>query len=195
MSKLAKTLNSTYFLWLLLAIPLAFITARYMLGATYYGEYMHASGEFSARLLLVTLAITPLRLLWPKQRWTQWLMQRRRYLGVAAFAYAVPHLFAYLAKLGQMAEVISDGVDPGIWTGWLALLLFLPLAATSNGLSVRALGRNWKVLHRLVYVAAAFTFIHWVLVAFDPVPGLIHGGILAGLEGYRLYRTQLGQSD
>jgi sulfoxide reductase heme-binding subunit YedZ len=195
MSKLAKTLNSTYFLWLLLAIPLAFITARYMLGATYYGEYMHVSGEFSARLLLVTLAITPLRLLWLKQRWTQWLMQRRRYLGVAAFAYAVPHLFVYLAKLGQMAEVISDGVDPGIWTGWLALLLFLPLAATSNGLSVRALGRNWKVLHRLVYVAAAFTFIHWVLVAFDPVPGLIHGGILAGLEGYRLYRTQLGQSD
>lgn len=195
MSKLVKTLNSTYFLWLLLAVPLGLITVRYMLGVMYYGEYMHASGEFSARLLLITLAITPLRLLWPRQRWTQWLLRRRRYLGLAAFAYAVPHLFVYLVKLGGTAEVISDGVDPGIWTGWLALLLFLPLAATSNSWSLRALGKNWKVLHRLVYVAAAFTFIHWVLVAFDPIPGLIHSGILIALEGFRLYRTQFGQPD
>ena len=76
-------------------------------------------------------------------------------------------------------------------TGWLALLLFVPLAITSNKVAVRRLGKKWGLLHKLVYVAALFTFLHWLLVAYDPVPALIHAGILALLMGYRGYKSLL----
>ena len=65
------------------------MTVRYMTGGLYYGEFIHATGDFSARLLIITLAVTPLRLMFPKSRWTTWLLQSRRYFGVAAFAYAL----------------------------------------------------------------------------------------------------------
>jgi sulfoxide reductase heme-binding subunit YedZ len=51
---------------------------------------------------------------------------------------------------------------------------------------VHKLGRAWKRLHRLVYLAAALTFAHWLLVAFDIVPGLVHLAVLGALEGYRI---------
>jgi len=160
-----------------------------MTGSLYYGEFIHVSGDFSARLLIVTLAVTPLRLMFPKSRWTKWLLQNRRYFGVATFAYAVPHLLAYLWKLASLAKVLEQGAEPGMWTGWVALLIFLGLAITSNNYSVRKLGRRWKTLHRLVYLAAILTFLHWVLLAFDPMSGLVHAGILVALEIYRVVRS------
>ena len=163
-----------------------------MTGGLYYGEYIHATGDFSARLLIVTLAVTPLRLMFPRSRWTIWLLQNRRYFGVAAFAYAVPHLVAYLWKLASVAEVLEQGAEPGMWTGWIALIIFLALAITSNNFSSRKLGRRWKTLHRLVYLAAILTFVHWILVAFDPTSGLVHAGVLIALQTYRVAigRTQ-----
>jgi sulfoxide reductase heme-binding subunit YedZ len=178
-----------YTLWLVLAAPWMFITVRYMFGDLYYGEYIHATGEFSARLLIVTLAATPLRLLFPRVRWTKWLVQNRRYFGVSAFAYAVPHLVAYLWKLANAAKIMEQAAEPGMWTGWIALILFLLLAITSNNFSVRKLGRRWKSLHRLVYLAAVLTFVHWVLVAFDPLAGIVHAGILAVLETIRVVKS------
>ena len=77
-----------------------------------------------------------------------------------------------------------------MWTGWLALVVMLVLAATSNDASVRRLGRRWPLLHRTVYAAAALSFVHWILSAFDPVPGYIHLGVLAGLEAIRLLRPR-----
>ena len=115
-------------------------------------------------------------------------MQNRRYLGVATFAYAVPHLVAYLWKLASVAKVLEEGADPGMWTGWIALIIFLALAITSNNFSTLKLGRRWKNLHRFVYLAAILTFAHWVLVAFDPVSGLAHAGVLIALETYRVIR-------
>jgi sulfoxide reductase heme-binding subunit YedZ len=118
-----------------------------------------------------------------------WLLQNRRYFGVATFAYAVPHLVAYLWKLASVAKVLEQGAEAGMWTGWIALIILLALAITSNNFSTRKLGRRWKVLHRLVYLAAALTFVHWVLVAFDPVSGLVHAGVLIALETYRVVRS------
>ena len=188
MSNPTRKFNARYTLWLVLAAPWVIMTVRYMIGGLYYGEFIHATGEFSARLLIVTLAVTPLRLMFPRSRWTIWLLQNRRYLGVAAFAYAVPHLLAYLWKLASVAKVLEEGAEPGMWTGWIALIIFLVLAITSNNFSTRKLGQRWKTLHRLVYPAAILTFAHWVLVAFDPVSGLVHAGVLIALETYRVIR-------
>jgi len=183
--------NRLWFIWILLAIPLTAATVQYLAGYIYYGEYLHVTGEFSVRLLMLTLAVTPLRLAWPASGWTRWLLQNRRYFGVAAFVYALPHLVAYLYKVGLLKGLGEDLLEPGMWTGWLALLLFVPLAITSNKVAVRRLGKKWGLLHKLVYVAALFTFLHWLLVAYDPVPALIHAGILALLMGYRGYKSLL----
>jgi len=185
MSNLAGKFNTRYTVWLALAAPWMFVTVRYLNGDLYYGEYIHVTGELSARLLIVTLAVTPLRLLFPSARWTTWLLQKRRYFGVAAFAYAVPHLLAYLWKLADAAKVLGEAAEPGMWTGWIALIIFLLLAVTSNNASVRKLGRRWKSLHRFVYLAAILTFMHWILVAFDPLSGMVHAGVLAALEFVR----------
>ena len=186
MSNPARYFNTRYTLWLLLAAPWAVMTVRYVTGGLYYGEFIHATGEFSARLLIVTLAVTPLRLMFPKSRWTMWLLQNRRYLGVATLAYAVPHLVAYLWKLADVSKILEEGAEPGMWTGWIALIILLALAITSNNFSTRKLGRRWKILHRFVYVAAILTFVHWLLVAFDPASGLVHAGVLIALETYRI---------
>ena len=75
---------------------------------------------------------------------------------------------------------------PDILVGWLALALFVPLAATSSDIATRALGRSWKRLHRLVYPAAILTFLHWVLASFDPTTAYIHIAILAAIELVRI---------
>jgi sulfoxide reductase heme-binding subunit YedZ len=189
MSNPAKKFNLRFVLWLLLASPCVIMIVRYMTGDLYYGEFIHVTGEFSARLLMITLAATPLRLMFPKARWTTWLLQNRRYFGVATFSYAAPHLLAYLWKLASVAKIIEEGAEPGMWTGWIALVIFLALAVTSNNASVRKLGQRWKTLHRLVYLAAILTFVHWVLVAFDPLAGLLHAGVIVALETYRVVRS------
>jgi len=189
MSNSARLFNTRYALWLMLAAPWVLMTVRYLTGSLYYGEFIHATGEFSARLLIVTLAVTPLQIMFPKARWTTWLLQDRRYFGVATLAYAVPHLLAYLWKVASVAKVLEQGAEPGMWTGWIALIIFLALAITSNNYSVRKLGRRWKSLHRFVYLAAVLTFVHWVLLAFDPVSGLLHAGVLFALEAYRVARS------
>ncbi len=188
---LRRLVDSHYFLWLLLVLPGAVILIGYINGEAFYGEVVHFTGEFSARLLIVAMAITPLRLMFPGRPWVGWLIQRRRYFGVAAFGYAALHTGVYMARTGVLAEVLADAAEPGILTGWLALVIFIPLAITSNEWSVRRLRRWWKRIHRWVYAAALLTFAHWLLVAFDFVPGLIHLLVLGALEGYRVWKTRL----
>ena len=189
---LRRLVNSRYSLWFLLALPGAVIIVRYATGATFYGEVVLATGELSARLLIAAMAVTPLQLMFPGRGWVRWLLRRRRYLGVAAFGYAVLHTAVYLVRKGVLGDILAEADEPGLLAGWIALAIFLPLAITSNDASVRRLRRLWKRLHRWVYGAAALTFAHWVLTAFDPVPGLIHLGVLAGLEGFRLWKTTRG---
>src|SRR5688500_4703359 len=85
-------------LWLVLALPGVWILYRWAATPENYG-FGHAigdSGDWAAWLLLLTLAVTPLRLLFRKQKWTTWLVRRRRDLGVASFAYASSHTVIYL---------------------------------------------------------------------------------------------------
>jgi sulfoxide reductase heme-binding subunit YedZ len=176
------------FLWLILALPGLWILYRWAATPDVYG-FGHAvgdSGDWAAWLLMATLAVTPVRLLFRRRGWTTWLARRRRDLGVASFAYAAGHTIIYLAEKASLDALLADLGLPDILVGWLALALFVPLAATSNDLATRALKRSWKRLHRLVYPAAILTFLHWVLAAFDPTTAYIHVGILAAIEIVRI---------
>ena len=172
----------------MLALPGAWILGRWGFTPDAYG-YGHAiadSGDWAAWLLMATLAVTPARLAFRKQKWTVWLMRHRRDLGVASFAYAAGHTVAYLWRKGSAELVLAEAADPYLIAGWAALALFMPLAITSNDASMRALKRGWKRLHRLVYPAAVLVFLHWIWSAFDPATAWIHAGILAAIEAARI---------
>jgi sulfoxide reductase heme-binding subunit YedZ len=173
-------------LWCVLAVPAAVILLRYHSDSLTYGEVIHQSGEWAVRLLIVTMAATPLRLVFPRARWTAWLVQNRRGLGVATFCYAALHLGVYLARKAEPALILEEGAEWDLLTGWLAFVLFAALAATSNDASVRLLRRLWKKLHRFVYLAAMLTFAHWMLTAFDMTPAIIYAAILTAIEAVRL---------
>jgi len=172
-------------IWLLLAAPACYWLQAYWRGALYYGEVVHATGVFATQLLIAALALTPLRRLLPRARWLGWLRRRRRYLGVAAFAYAALHALVYLVRQ-DLARILDDLRAAAMWTGWLALIVMLALAVTSNDASVRWLRRRWQTLHRAVYVVAVLGLLHWILSAFDPTPGYVWALVLAALETLRL---------
>lgn len=181
--------NSYRVLAALLGLPWALLAIGYASGRLFYGELIHASGEWSIWTLMLALAVTPLRRMFPRQRWTAWLVPRRRYFGVASFAYAVLHVSVYLVRQGDWPKILEQAMEAGILTGWLAFALFVPLALTSNDASVRRLGTAWKRLHRIVYVAAALSFAHWILVAFDPTPAYVYLGVTILVELMRFIRV------
>jgi sulfoxide reductase heme-binding subunit YedZ len=178
-------INSHPLLWALLSVPAALWLWRYGANAMSYGEFIHASGDLSAQLLIATLAVTPLRLFFPRAAWTQWLAARRRDVGVATFGYAALHTIIYLVRKADAALILKEGIELSLLAGWIALFIFAALALTSNDASVRLLKRAWKRLHALVHIGAILTFAHWVLTAFDPVIGYIHAGVLAAIEAAR----------
>lgn len=180
--------RSRFVVWAVLFAPLIVRCWQYSTGVLYYGEFIHFTGDWSARLLILTLLVTPLRRLAPQQSWSAWLGRQRRYFGIATFAYAAPHLVAYLVKLSDMARIVSEGIEPGMLAGWFAMLIFAALAITSNDTSVRKLGKRWKLLHGFVYAAAVLTFLHWILLAYDPLQGYVHAGVLAIAQALRFVK-------
>ncbi|MDJ0909997.1 MAG: ferric reductase-like transmembrane domain-containing protein [Woeseiaceae bacterium] len=180
--------KSRNLLWAALALPVAIQTYRYSAEGIYYGEYLHWTGIWATYLLLATLAVTPLRLVFGAAEWMRWIGRHRRDLGVASFAYATAHAVAYVVYKADFAMIVDEALSAGMLTGWIALLLFLPLALTSNDYSVRRLKKRWKTLHRLVYVAALLTLAHWVLTAFDPTTGYFALAILVVLLLMRVVR-------
>lgn len=189
MTALHRTLNSRAFFWLLLSLPAVPMIADLIFSddARIIRRLVHPTGDFSARFLILALMATPLTLLLPGWRGPRWLMKRRRYLGVAAFGYAVAHTALYLVAKSSLSAVLEDALRAGIWTGWIAFLIFTPLAVTSTDGWVRRLGPRWKALQRWVYPAAALTLAHWLLVSHAPLGALLHFAPLALLEGYRIW--------
>ncbi len=172
-------------LWAVLALPAVPMLIGLSAGRQDLDLLLHPSGEFSARLMLVALMITPLRMLFSRVRWIGWLARHRRSLGVAAFAYAALHTLIYIVDMETLRNMLAEFGALGIWTGWLAFALFIPLAVTSNDASARRLGRNWKALHRVVYLAAVLTLVHWMFVHNNLAAALVHFVPLALLELYR----------
>ena len=188
MAAVRRFLNSIPFLWFVLLLPALWMLNAWRIEAMFYGEVLHFTGELSARLLMLSMAVTPFRLMFPNASWPNWLLQRRRYIGIAAFFYAALHTVVYLDRKRDISLILDEAGDFAMWTGWVAFLIFVVLAVTSNDASVKALQRTWKKIHRYVYLAALLTFAHWIFAAFDFVPGLIHFAILLGLELYRLWK-------
>ena len=178
--------------WIVLTLPGTYWTYGYWRGTTFYGEYLHATGELGAALLIATLAVTPLRLIFPGTALAGWLLARRRQLGVVTFVYSVLHTGAYVVRQ-PVERVVEEAAEIAMWTGWLALVLMLPLAVTSNDVSERLMKRGWKTLHRTVYAIAVLTYAHWILAAFNPVRGYICLGVLAAVEGFRVWRSSVNR--
>lgn len=154
-----------------------------------FGKLVHTTGEFSARFLIVAMMATPLAMLFKGWRGPIWLKKNRRYLGVAAFGYAALHTVFYFYKVGTLDRVISDLPKFYIWTGWIAFIIFIPLAITSMDYFVRKMGPNWKTLQRWTYPAAVLTLLHWAALHDwrSPAAALIHFAPLAALEAYRVW--------
>ncbi|PVH28073.1 iron reductase [Pararhodobacter oceanensis] len=150
---------------------------------------LHPTGEFAARFMIIAMMITPLTMLFQGWRFPRWLMKRRRYLGVAAFGYAALHTALYLMDIGAVAVTTAEISKLYIWAGWLAFLIFVPLAITSTDGWMRRLGRRWKPLQRYVYAAAVLTLLHWAALHDwgGIAPALVHFLPLALLEAYRLW--------
>ena len=152
-------------------------------------EYItHRTGDWTLRLLLVTLAITPLR------RLTGWntVIRLRRMLGLFAFFYGSLHFLTYvvLDHFFALESMLEDLTDRRFVTaGFTGFVLMIPLALTSTQAMVRRLGgKRWQALHRLVYVSACAGVVHYTwLVKADLRPPLIYGALLAVLLGFRLW--------
>jgi len=131
------------------------------LGADPVAEITHRTGIWALRLLLVTLAVTPIRRLLGAPV----LVRFRRMLGLYAFFYATLHLSTYvvLDLRGYWAQILTDIVKrPFITVGFLAWLLLVPLAITSTTGWIRRLGRNWARLHRAVYLIGILGCLHFI---------------------------------
>ncbi len=123
----------------------------------------HRYGKFALQMILLGLAVTPLR-----QHLGLNLMKHRRAIGVIAFFFLLAHLLVWaILDVQSAARVWADIVErPYITIGMAGFLLLLPLAITSNDLSVRKLGAAaWRKLHKLVYPAALLGALHYVWLA------------------------------
>ena len=195
-SVLKSVLNSKLFLWALLALPGILMVRAYLTAPNIWaGDLLHPSGEWSARFIIFALMLTPLSMIF-RGRWTQWLIRRRRAFGVAGFFYALLHLLFYLLDMETARNVLAELGALGIWTGWAAFFLFLPLALTSNDLSMRALKAGWKRVQRLAYPAAILTVVHWMFVHDNVMAAFLNFAPLAALELWRaayLFRVRTGR--
>jgi sulfoxide reductase heme-binding subunit YedZ len=156
------------------------------LGANPVEKTQDTLGIWGLRLLLATLAITPLREIggWPR------LQLFRRMLGLFAFAYLLLHFLFYLFvdQAFDWPQLVADIIKrPYITVGFAALMLLVPLAATSTRRAMRRMGRRWQTLHRLVYPAAVLGCVHfWWQVKADVREPLIYVAIAALLLGWRV---------
>lgn len=191
-------------LFALCALPALTLGSLFLgpgLGANPLELLMHCSGRSALVLLALTLCITPLRRgltrlsIFANGRYGKrladwnWLIRLRRPLGLWCFAYATGHawIFAHFDLGYDWSAAWSELQEkPYILAGLCTLLLLLLLAATSPQAMVRRLGRTWRRLHRLVYVAAVLALLHfWWLVKpglWTPWPESL---ALAALLGYR----------
>lgn len=179
--------------WLLALAPLALLVARGFgvggsLGADPAETVLRSCGKTALNLLLITLAVTPLRELLRAPQ----LLRLRRLLGLFAFFYAALHFLAYVALELQFdfAMLGEDIVKrPYITIGFVAVLLLAALAATSTQRAMRRLGRRWQRLHWGIYPAAVLGVWHyWWQVKADIREPLLYSAGLALLLGWRLWR-------
>lgn len=191
--------------FLLSALPGAILLVgclSHTLGSNPLAEFMRSTGSSALLMLMITLAVTPVR------KWAtnaakathlrfgkrladwNWLIRLRRQLGLWCFFYALCHASVYVSldlnfdwEAGWQ-EVLEK---PYLAAGMGALALLVPLAATSTPGMIRMLGKNWRRLHMLTYVVALLGLVHYWLMqkpgVTGPVPETL---VITVLLGYRL---------
>ncbi len=159
------------------------------LGANPAQQVIWTTGLWALRMLMITLAVTPLRVI---TGWVE-LARLRRMLGLFAFGYALLHFTSYLGLVNdfRLAEVLQDVVrHPFVLAGMSALLLMTPLALTStNGMVRRLGGARWRVLHKLVYAIGIIAVFHYwwgKLAKNNTADPKLYALLLALLLGWRV---------
>jgi sulfoxide reductase heme-binding subunit YedZ len=194
--ELLKSRAAKPLVFVLCLLPLSSIVWRIFygdLGSDPIETITFATGDWTLRFLLITLAISPFR---------QWfglsaLLRFRRLLGLYVFFYACCHFLIWFVldhalSFGDMVEDIID--RPYITFGFSALMLLIPLAVTSNNVMLRKLGRRWKKLHQLVYAIIILGVLHylWLTKADYLEPGiyaLIAGVLLFQRLNYKKWQA------
>lgn len=148
------------------------------------------TGIWTLRFLLITLSVTPLRVMTGRNG----LIRYRRMLGLYTLFYACVHFLCYLTFLATWDWlVIADDLTERTYiiAGFTALMLMIPLGVTSTNAMQRRLKRNWKRLHRLIYVVGVLAIVHFIWIAKANIgEQLIYLVILAFLLGHRVYTHQ-----
>lgn len=194
------TVRQIRFLWkpivfALCLVPFVWLTVRALelssarLGPNPIEDIQNEMGIWGLRLIMATLAVTPLRHALGKP----WPLQFRRMLGLFAFFYCGLHFLNYLI-LDQsltLSAIFEDIVErPFITIGFVALMLMVPLAVTSTSAWRRRLGKRWNSLHRLVYITAIGGCLHFFWqVKKDITEPMFYIGILSVLLGTRIWRS------
>ena len=178
---------------LLLALPMAWLvyaTFNNLLGPNPAEALSRQTGDWTLRGLCLVLAITPLRLMLQAPG----LLRLRRTVGVATFVYACVHLlcYAWFDQGFDLTDIWRDILKrPFIWLGFSAWVLMLPLAATSFNTAIRWLGgKHWQALHRLVYVAALLSVLHffWMRTGKNDFAEVwVYAAILGVLMAWRVW--------
>ena len=154
------------------------------LGPEPINELEEQLGEFALKLLIVGLAVSPLL------HFTRInLVRFRRAIGLMAFAYVLAHFLVWfvldLQALNQIWTEIAK--RPYVTAGFAGFIVMIPLALTSNDWSVRRLGRFWRFLHRLSYLAAILAGVHFIMLSkgFD-VEALAHMTVILAFLALRV---------
>ncbi|MGJ8621099.1 MAG: sulfite oxidase heme-binding subunit YedZ [Methylophilaceae bacterium] len=176
--------------WLLASIPLIrlfWLGFHNDLGANPIEFVEHSTGTWALVFLLLSLSMTPIRLLTGQV----WQIQIRRQLGLWMFFYACLHIITYvwLDFSFLFDEMIKDVFEhPRILVGFAAFVLTIPLAVTSNSYMMKKLKSKWKTLHKLVYLIAVLAVLHFLLlVKKDLTEPIYYAVVLAILLGIRMY--------
>ena len=154
----------------------------------------HYTGDWTLRLVVITLCVTPLRKLLNRPK----LIQYRRMIGLFAFFYASLHFLTYLVidKFFDWREIVTDiGKRTYITVGFTALVILTALAVTSTAGWIRRLGgKRWQQLHRLIYVAVVAGVVHYYWsVKSDVRDPVFYGFVATLLLGYRVWAARIGR--
>ena len=176
--------------WLLALLPLTrlvWLGVHDGLGANPVEFIEHSTGTWALVFLLITLSMTPIRLLTGQL----WQIQLRRMLGLFMFFYACLHVITYVWLDFNFLwdELFIDVTKhPRILVGFAAFLLTIPLAVTSNSYMIKRLKTKWKKLHQLVYLIAILAVVHFLmLVKKDLTDPIYYAVVLLLLLGIRVY--------
>lgn len=186
--------RSKWFLVFVLSIPAIPVLYRICFvewSQASYDKMMHTSGEFAARVLILTLLISPMRMLFPNNAFWKWMRKHRRWVGLVALLHAVLHVVAYVGYHMELSRILADLGKATYLFGWLAFACMLVLGLTSTNGIIKAMGHtNWQRLHRAVYAVALLGCLHWLFKSESGirVPALVHFVPLFLLETYRFIR-------